>query len=206
MWQTYCIIKECKFPNLMKIAEISSVFKKLGNTSKDNYRSISALSNFTELFESILFLRQNSYIVTTWHIITCRILESWKVRLNNGSKVGVIITDLSKAFDSLNHELLLTKLKVGLSPSKKNFFICFNENRSKSNEKCFLFYLKSSFCSQDIKIFILNFCSCKKNRLIRKIRLILKFLTSSLDNKQLQYTYCPISTKLNETRQRNLVS
>ena len=39
-------------------------------------------------------------------------IQSWKVRLNNGSKVGVIIMDLSKAFDSLNHELLLTKLKA----------------------------------------------------------------------------------------------
>ena len=38
-------------------------------------------------------------------------IESWKVRLNNGSKGGVIIMDFSKAFDSLNHELLLTKLK-----------------------------------------------------------------------------------------------
>ena len=50
-------LKENKFPNLMKIAEISPVFKKLDNTSKDNYRSISTLSNFTKLFESILFMR-----------------------------------------------------------------------------------------------------------------------------------------------------
>ena len=28
-------------------------------------------------------------------------IECWKVRRNNGSKVGVIIMDLSKAFDSL---------------------------------------------------------------------------------------------------------
>ena len=39
-------------------------------------------------------------------------IESWKFRLNNGSKVGVTIMDLSKAFDSLNHELLLTRLKA----------------------------------------------------------------------------------------------
>ena len=50
-------LKENKFPNLMKIAEISPVFKKLDNTSKDNYRSISTLSNFTKLFESILFMQ-----------------------------------------------------------------------------------------------------------------------------------------------------
>ena len=41
-----------------------------------------------------------------------RMIESWKVRHNNGSKVGIMIMDLSKAFDSLNHELLPTKLKA----------------------------------------------------------------------------------------------
>ena len=41
-----------------------------------------------------------------------RMIESWKFSLKNGSKVGVITMDLSKAFDSLNHELLLIKLKA----------------------------------------------------------------------------------------------
>ena len=37
-----------------------------------------------------------------------KIVESWKGNLYNGPKFGVIIVDLSKGFDSLNHELLLT--------------------------------------------------------------------------------------------------
>ena len=41
-----------------------------------------------------------------------RMMKSWKVRLNNGLKVGITIMDLSKAFYSLNHELLLRKLKA----------------------------------------------------------------------------------------------
>ena len=41
-----------------------------------------------------------------------RMIESWKAKLNNGSKVGVIIMYLSKAFDSLNYDLLLVKLEV----------------------------------------------------------------------------------------------
>ena len=41
-----------------------------------------------------------------------------------------------------------------------------------------LLYLKSFFCFQDIQIFVLVFWSCRKNGLIRKIRLILKFMTS----------------------------
>ena len=41
-----------------------------------------------------------------------RMIEPWKVKLNNGSKVGVIIMHLSKVFDSLNHDLLLAKLEA----------------------------------------------------------------------------------------------
>ena len=58
------IFKDClkknKFSNLIKIAEISAVFIKLDNTSKDNYRPISTLSNFTKLFESTLFTQLNN--------------------------------------------------------------------------------------------------------------------------------------------------
>ena len=35
-------------------------------------------------------------------------------------------------------------------------------NSSKIDEKCFLFYLESFFRSQDIKMFVLIFCSCRK--------------------------------------------
>ena len=102
-------LKENKFPNLMKIAEISPVFKKLDNTSKDNYRPISTLSNFTKLFESILFTQLNRYMQNKFSKYLTgfrknnntqnsllRMIESWKVRINNGSKAGVIIMDLSK--------------------------------------------------------------------------------------------------------------
>ena len=57
------------------------------------------------------------------------------------------------------------------SHSTKNYFICFNAN----DEKCFLFYLKNFFCSQDI--FAMNFRSSRKNGFIRKISLISKFVT-----------------------------
>ena len=38
-------------------------------------------------------------------------IETWRAKLNMGHKVGVIYMDLSKAFDSLNLELLIAKLK-----------------------------------------------------------------------------------------------
>ena len=48
----------------------------------------------------------------------------------------------------------------------------------KNDEKCFLFHLKISFRSEDIKIFVLTFWACGTNGLIRKIRLISKLMTS----------------------------
>ena len=48
----------------------------------------------------------------------------------------------------------------------------------KNGEKCFLFHLKSTFRSKDISAFVRTFCSCRKNGLIRKIRLSAEFMTS----------------------------
>ena len=53
-----------------------------------------------------------------------RLIESWKVEFNNGSKVRVIIMDLSKAFDSLNNDLLLAKLEAyGLHNNAVSFML-----------------------------------------------------------------------------------
>ena len=97
----------------MKITKISSVFKKLDNTSKNHYRPISTLSNFTKLFESILFSQLSSYMQNKfskyltgfWKNYNIqnsllRMIESWKVILNNGAKIGIMIIDISKAFGS----------------------------------------------------------------------------------------------------------
>ena len=45
-------------------------------------------------------------------------------------------------------------------------------------KNAFLFYLKSSFHSQDISVFVTTFWSCSENGLIRKISLTSKFMAS----------------------------
>ena len=55
-------LQENKFSYLMKKNEIITVFKKLDDASKDNYRPISCLSNFTKIFKSIFSVQLNDYM------------------------------------------------------------------------------------------------------------------------------------------------
>ena len=61
-------------------------------------------------------------------------------------------------------------IKAGLSPSKKICFICFNDNPSKIVKNAFYFTLKAFF----VKIFQFFSClfwACRKNGLVRNLRL-----------------------------------
>ena len=74
---------------------------------------------------------------------------------------------------------LLKKKKVLLSQSRtltlqRNLFYLLQWTPFNNVEKIFLFHLKSYIRSKDIEI-LLNFWSCRKNGLIRKIRLISKY-------------------------------
>ena len=39
-------------------------------------------------------------------------IEVWKQHLNKGNQVGVLVMDLPKALDTINHSLLLAKLET----------------------------------------------------------------------------------------------
>ena len=58
-------------------------------------------------------------------------LEKWKASLDKGEYAGVIFMDLSKAFDTINHDLLLAKLKAyGFSHNALAFMLSYLKNRS----------------------------------------------------------------------------
>ena len=88
-------------------------------------------------------------------------------------------------------------------PKKSPYFLQWKP--FKNFEKWFLFHLKSSFRSWDIWVFVLTFWPCRKNDLIRNIKLISKFWRHKLVNKQLQYIYCSIARKVKATRQWDLL-
>ena len=91
-------------------------------------------------------------------------------------------------------------LKLDSHLPKKILLICFNDSASKLMKNAFYFILEALFVLK-IFNFVLTFWACRKNGLIRKIKLISKSMTSEPGNTELQYTYCSISHKLKATRQ-----
>ena len=49
---------------------------------------------------------QKSYI-TQYALL--RMIENWKTQLNKGNRIGVVFMDLFKAFNTLNHNLLVAQ-------------------------------------------------------------------------------------------------
>lgn len=50
------------FPDKLKLAEVTPVFKKGSTQDKDNYRPISVLSVFSKIFEKVMYKRLYAYL------------------------------------------------------------------------------------------------------------------------------------------------
>ena len=113
------------FADDLKLADITPIFKKEDSLNKENYRPVSILPHLSKVFERILYKQIDSFMKNKFSPYLCgfrknhnaqysllKMIENWKKQLDNGEKVGVIFMDLSKAFDTINHSLLLAKLKA----------------------------------------------------------------------------------------------
>jgi len=114
-----------KFPSTMKLANITPAFKKNDRTNKENYRPISILPNISKVFEKCIYKQLAIYFETIFSKHQCgfrkglnaqhcliRLIEKWRECIDQGLEFGSLLTDLSKAFDCLPHDLLIAKLKA----------------------------------------------------------------------------------------------
>jgi hypothetical protein len=118
-------LKHGVFPDKLKLAKVTPVFKKGDKTNMNNYRPISLLPQISKLFEKTFYnriinfldinnilspsqygFRKNSR--TSYGIIDM-VEKIHKALINNKIPIGLFI-DLQKAFDTIDHKILLSKL------------------------------------------------------------------------------------------------
>ena len=140
------------FPDRLKYAVVKPLFKKGNKSTISNYRPISILSSFSKVIEKVLYdqllnhLKKYNILAdeqfgfredsSTNKAIYKLINESLQA-LNSKLPIGCIFFDLEKAFDCLNHDILLSKLQFyGINGKAKKWFESYLNNRYQRIQVC----------------------------------------------------------------------
>ena len=134
-----------KFPEDWKIARIAPIFKNGAKDDRPNYRPISVLPFISRLFEKLIFNQLYEYLDANKslyeHQSGFQLLNSvatalmastndWYLNIDKGKYTGLIFIDLKKAFDTVDHEILLKKLKMyGVTGLEHDWFTSYLDNR-----------------------------------------------------------------------------
>lgn len=139
-------VGECMFPDLMKYSKVIPLFKSGSKGDLGNFRPISVLPVLSKVFEKIILNQLRQYFNTNKllhsqqfgftrgrsttdaaSVLIKHIYDAWE---NSQDAVG-IFCDLSKAFDCVEHDTLLHKLKhYGLSTEALNLMKSYLRERT----------------------------------------------------------------------------
>ena len=130
-------IESAIYPTQLKIAKVIALYKKKSAYLAENYRPISLLSCIDKLFEKLLhkrfmdFIKKYEIIIleqfgflpkhSTTHALI-EVIDTIRKTIDNGEYALGIYLDLKKAFDTVDHKILLSKLEhYGFRGHTNNF-------------------------------------------------------------------------------------
>ena len=139
-------IEQGVFPDDLKIGKVVPIFFKSGKEDPENYRPTSILSAFARIFERLLCQQLYKYFTdnylrgyTQWGFRSIhstinalqKSINNWLLNIERGKTNAVILLDLKKAFDTVDHDILLEKLSCyGLQDNELSLLHSYLSNRS----------------------------------------------------------------------------
>lgn len=132
-------------PDDLKSARVVPLFKKNDKTEVGNYRPVSILTIISKIFERVVYDQVESYLDqnkllykfqsgfrSRYSTDTCLIhlTDYIKFQMDKGHFVGMILLDLQKAFDTVDHSIVLMKLEaLGLCQDITRWFQSYLSDR-----------------------------------------------------------------------------
>ena len=132
-------------PDQMKVAKIIPLHKKDDNCIFDNYRPISLLPTFSKILEKVVHRQLYDYIKAndllsksqygfrekySTELAAIEMIDHIKHEIDNKHTPICLFLDLSKAFDTINFDILLMKLRhMGVNNTAFSWFESYLKNR-----------------------------------------------------------------------------